>query len=145
MKNSKTYLRLFLLLSIILFSVSLSQKAYCTTSICGDSLAVFILGFFGLFSGGAAFCWLANPLLFFSWITIRKTKISLKLSLLSTLIALSFLLFDKVIDDEAGHYKEIIGYRTGYWLWLCSNVSMLIGNLIIKRLENRKVEFESGT
>ncbi len=116
-------------LSIGLLIVALTQKCYCTTSLCGDSIAVFIFGIFGMFFGGAALCWLANPLLIFSWIFIKKNKVSSLLSLFSTLIALSFLLFDEIIDDEAGHYRKIVGYELGYWLWVCSNLAMLLGNL----------------
>lgn len=123
-------------LSIGLLIIALTQKCYCTTSLCGDSIAVFIFGIFGIFFGGAALCWLANPLLILSWILIKNNKLSLILSLLSTLIAISFLLFDEIIDDEAGNYRKIVGYELGYWLWVSSNCIMLLGNFLIRTTNN---------
>jgi hypothetical protein len=134
--NTKTIQITTLGLSIGLLIIALTQKCYCTTSSCGDSIAAFIAGIIGIFFGGAALCWLANPLLILSWALIKNNEISLIMSLLSTLIALSFLLFDKIIDSEAGHYNKIIGYEIGYWLWVCSNLVMLLGNILIRKNKN---------
>lgn len=126
--------RATLLLSITLYVSSLTQKCYCTTSTCGDSIAVVIVGIFGLFAGGAALSWLANPLLYGAWISLRKNeKLSLALSVLALLFAMSFLFFDTVLDDEAGNYKEIVSYQAGYWLWASSALIMAVGNLTLKR------------
>jgi len=133
--NSKSIRFTTLGLSVALFLVALTQKCYCTTSLCGDSILVLIFGFFGMFFGGAALCWVANPLLITSWILVKKSKTSLFLSLLSALIAMSFMLFDEVIDDEAGHYNRIIEYKVGYWLWVASHLTMFLGNLVIRKKE----------
>lgn len=77
--------------------------------------------------------WWVNPLLFLSWILIRNTEVSDKLSLISTILAASFLLFGSVIDDEAGHCNTITSYKLGYWLWLASSLTMLIGNRTLKQ------------
>ncbi len=132
MQKSMNYRRVALLLSIGLFVIALTQKSYCTTQSCGDSLAVFISGVAGIFFGGAGLCWLANPLVFFSWLFIKKNKASLLLSSISFLIAISFLFFDEIIVTEAGHYAEITEYRLGYWLWISSILVMIIGNLLIR-------------
>lgn len=134
--KTKTIKIATLSLSIGLLIIALTQKCYCTTSLCGDSIAVFIFGLFGIFFAGAALCWLANPLLILSWILIKNNKLSLILSLISTLIAISFLLFDEIIDDEAGHYRKIVGYELGYWLWVSSNCVMLFGNYLIRKNNN---------
>ncbi|HAL82468.1 MAG TPA: hypothetical protein DCO83_09725, partial [Mucilaginibacter sp.] len=34
------------------------------------------------------------------------------------------------MDNEGGFYSEIISYKIGYWLWLASSLTMLIGNTI---------------
>ena len=122
-----------LFLSLGIFLIALTQKCYCTTAQCGDSLAAFIVGIIGVFFGGAALTWLANPLLLFSWITVKlKPTLSLIAALLATFVALSFLFFDEIIDNEGGTYNEIIEYKLGYWLWVSSSVVMFIGQLIIK-------------
>jgi hypothetical protein len=140
--------RTILILSIGLFICSLTQPSYCTTTGCGDSIAVFISGAIGFLLGGAALTWLANPLLFISWFLInRKPKLSLITSLTATLIALSFLLFKQVINDEAGNYSNIISYKPGYWLWLSSSIAMFGGNLhsfTTTKMENKKLPVRSN-
>lgn len=122
--NEKKIKIVTLSLSISLLAIALTQKCYCTTGSCGDSIA--------------ALCWLANPLLILSWIFIKNNKLSLIMSVLSTLIAISFLLFDEIIADEAGHYRRIIGYEIGYWLWVSSNGIMLFGNYLIKKISTAR-------
>jgi hypothetical protein len=86
----------------------------------------------GFLYGGAAMTWFANPILAASWILSKRNPLlSLTGSLLATLISLSFLLFHNIIDNEAGHYNTIISYKLGYWLWVASSTSMLIGNCIL--------------
>lgn len=132
--NSNRLKKILLFTSIILFAFSLTQKAYCTTGLCSDSVAVFIFGFFGLAYPLATWTWLANPLLLGAWIfLLRNPKISIFLSICSTLIAASFLLFDQIIDNENGQYKQIISYQAGYWLWLASHTLILIANFISRR------------
>ena len=132
----------FLVISIGLFLISLSQRAYCTNGDCGEigsGLLIFLSGFFGLFIGGACLTWLANPLLIVSWILFNsKKKTSLVLSSISLLIGLSFLLFNEIIINEAGNYGEITGYEFGYWLWLLSMATMLIGGIYIQ-IKNRQI------
>jgi hypothetical protein len=79
---------------------------------------------------GATVTWFANPLLFLSWIAVkRNNKIALKLSLASTVLILSFLLFQKVINNEAGTYAGVTGYKAGYWLWLSSALMVVLGSI----------------
>jgi len=132
--------KITLLTSIVLFVSSLTQKCYCTTTQCGDSIMAVLAGWLGIAFGGAALSWFANPVLWISWISInRNFKLSFICSILSPLICLSFLFFNKVIDDEAGHYNEITGYKTGYWLWLTSSLVMIAGNLIFYASKQRAI------
>ena len=120
-----------LILSIGIFLLSLTQIAYCTTNLCRSSLDSLVLGFFGVFYDITAITWLANPILFISWMFfIRKPKLSLILSSLAVIISLGFLFFSKVVDNEAGHLNLIISHKLGYWLWVYSSLIMLIGNAI---------------
>jgi len=119
--------------SVITFLVSLTQKCYCTTSSCGDSIMALLSGTVGFVFGGAALTWLANPLLLTSWIMFKRSpKLSLILSGLALLLSLSFLLFKRVISDEAGNYSEITSYELGYWLWSLSSIIMFGGSLMDK-------------
>lgn len=135
MKSKSIY---FLIISIILFLISLSQRAYCTNNDCGElgsGLAVLFSGIFGFFLCGACMTWIANPLLLVAWITFYTAKrISLVLNSLAVMIGLSFLMFDEIIATEAGHYRKITGYALGYWLWLLSMVTLLLGNIYNQKI-----------
>ncbi|MGB4840016.1 MAG: hypothetical protein WBP08_13530 [Saprospiraceae bacterium] len=128
--------KITLAVSIGMLVISLTQKCYCTSNHCSDSIAVFIFGGMGIFYGGAALCWLANPCLIFAWLFIKNNKLSLILSATSFLISLSFLMFSSIIDNEGGQYKNIISYAPGYWFWLLSTLSLFIGNIIIRTKYN---------
>lgn len=125
--------------SLLLFLVSLTQQCYCTTADCGDSIMAFLLGWAALLSGGAGIAWLANPLLIASWILLRKNlKATMFLSVGAVLFSLSFLLFDSVIANEAGHKQIIISYKTGFWLWVSSSMIMLVGTFYLMFRHNTR-------
>jgi len=129
MPSKRALRRIVLIVSIALFVASLTQKCYCTTSYCGDSFFIFLFGPLGFYLSLAGATWLANPLLITSWIKVSKEpKLSFWTSLLAATISLSFLLFKNVMDNENGDLREIVSYSLGYWLWLASCLSMLIGN-----------------
>lgn len=92
----------------------------------------------GFVFGGAALTWLANPLLITSWIVVnRNRRLSFLTSTLAFVLSLSFLFFEEVISDEAGHYSKIISYESGYWLWLSSTVVMAMGNMLMTIIERK--------
>ena len=143
--------------SITLFIISLTQESYCTNQ-CGNSLAVFLVGGLGVlfeigaltdkylnintigevdYTIGATFSWLANPALLIAWLTYKESKTtSLVFTIFSFVLMLSFLTFDEVIDNEAGHYNKIISYKAGYWLWISSSAVLAAGALLRRRITN---------
>lgn len=131
--------KIILVGSVILFAFSLGQKCYCTTTQCADSILVFLLGWAAIFSGAAGFSWLANPLLIAAWLLLRRNlKTSMFLSVFAFLFALSFLLFDAIIDNEAGHVHQVIAYRAGYWIWVASSCTMVIGTFVLMLKRNNR-------
>lgn len=129
----------YILVSIALFAISLTQKAYCTTTSCSDSIMVFLLGWFSMISFGPGICWVANPLLFLSWYYHRDRLVrSMFLSVGAFLMSLSFLLFDSIIDNEGGQAHAIISYKLGYWSWVASTFVVLISNFYFRLKENTK-------
>ena len=133
MKTKKQ--KLFLLLSIGVFIISLTQKSYCTSrEVCSyfSGFLDLIFGWFGVFMLHIpTFPWLANPLLLVSWIFFRKKpKASFILSGMAFILMLSFLLVDEIITNEAGTKSKVVSYELGYWLWIFSSFIMLIGNYI---------------
>ena len=106
-----------------------------------------------LLTGGAAFIggglletliWMANPIALFVAIRFldeNRTKIdpilnqpvpkskstSKWFSLLATLIALSFSLWNEVLAAESGSMGKILALHAGYWLWSLSFALFTIG------------------
>ena len=120
------------LASIIIFLVSLTQKCYCTTTNCSDSIMVLLLGWAAIFSTGAGLSWFANPLLLAAWIMIKKNlKAAMFLSVFSFLLALFFLVFDQIVDNEGGIAHPIISHNAGYWLWVFSHLVMLTSTFVL--------------
>jgi len=122
--------------SILLYAVSLTQKAFCSGGDCYDSVMLALVGALGvpiaIFGSGSMACitWVANPLLVFAWLTLYRSKIktALLFSLAASLIAASFLLFKTIPTDEGGTPHPITGYGIGYWLWLSACCSMMLGS-----------------
>jgi len=128
----KTPTKLALAISIVLFIVSLTQNAYCTTNLCRPGYDAFICGaLFGFATGGASWTWFANPLLFISWFRWKSAdRTSFTISIIAFCIALTFLFLPVVGDNEAGHINRIISRDLGYWLWLASALTMLVSNTL---------------
>jgi glycerol-3-phosphate acyltransferase PlsY len=136
--------------ALLLFITALTQDAYYASDGYGSFLTL-LAGWLGLLmeSGhllsvfikfvqgkgividnqvGATFTWLANPAIFLALIAIsRNVKAAFQLSLVSTILILSFLAFGEVLANEAGGYARIRGYKAGYWLWLASSLTLLAG------------------
>lgn len=122
-------------LSILLFLVSLSQKAYHIDTddhpTHWDGLALLLVGWAGLFQG--VFAWLANPALFVAWILLlsrRRRTLAVYFSIAAVALALSFLLHRKILRNEAGDYGTIVGYCLGYWLWTASMFVALVASCL---------------
>ena len=116
----------FIALSVLLYLASLTQDAYyidgSNATAWASSWWLVVIGWLGMFiGGGAALAWLANPLLILSWsVLMLSRKIAALTSVVATMSAASFLLFDSVISSEAPTYSKIIYRGPGYWLWLSS-------------------------
>lgn len=124
-----------------LFIFSLFNKCYCTAEGCASSLGVLLIGWLGALTGGAALTWLANPFLIITWVLIAKNKrYAWIFSLIAALISISFLKFDSVIKNEAGHYETITGTAIGYWLWFSSCFVTFTGSILLRVFERIHVE-----
>lgn len=136
--NSKTK-KTVLYLSIILFLISLTQKAYCTSDSCSEGFLVFLLGWAVAFTSFAGLSWLANPLLILSWLLLhRKLKLSMLLCTGAFLLSFSFLLAGEVTANESGQQHQIVSRNAGYWLWFSSSFVMLLGTFWLQLKENTR-------
>jgi hypothetical protein len=130
-----------LTISILVFILSLTQPAYYIDrenyNGWSDSFFLLIFGWLGVFYGGAAIAWLANPFIFSAWVLLfTKPKIALILSVIAVLFAWSFLMFDTIVSSEAPSYSKITEYKSGYWLWVCSISVFSTTALIINIISN---------
>ncbi len=107
-----------------------------------------IFGGFAAPEGGAPLTWLANPVLWFSWIKIKNLRLSFIGSFISTAISFTFMLFDTVkngatcggTDGEVSSCDtQIEGYGLGYFFWLASSIILLIGNYLRKKFHPTKI------
>ena len=147
--NIYNYRKIILILSIVIFLISLTQPAYYIDRTDYDaysnSFLLLIIGWTSLFGGlgGLALLlvWFANPFIFLSWILSSKNiKTSIIFGALASILSLSFLLFTEVISSEAPTYSAITEYKLGYWLWITSICFFTIGMIFISSQNRLKKE-----
>ncbi|WP_347216165.1 hypothetical protein [Chryseobacterium sp.] len=122
---------LILLISLILYIASLPFTAVYAKGHEMSGLACALLGWAEMDGGGIA--WLANPLLFIGafFLLLKQIKISVVLSLIAFGLTFCYLSVGEITVNEAGHKFPITGYGPGYFLWIASCFSLLIGNIIL--------------
>lgn len=122
--------QIVLIISVVIFIVSLTQNAVYTKNSEMHAFVCFILGWADLEVGKS---WLANPLLAISWffMLIKQIRISIVFSFIACCLALFYLSADTIVVNEAGTKSAIISLGLGYYLWVMSCLSMLIGSIIV--------------
>jgi hypothetical protein len=93
-----------------------------------SSIALLLTGWLGPIAG--YFSWYANPLYLLALILRRTKRIALlSLELISLLLALSFLLYRKIIVSEAPTFDLITEYGWGYYFWILAIAVLYFGDL----------------
>jgi len=132
--------------SVALFVACLTQDGYYIDDPdprkWSPGWGLLLFGWMGLLSGTVA--WLANPLLFASWVFLAMSKFraAFYLALGAFLIAMSFLLNSEVISSTKPDYSKIVGYGIGYWLWIASALILAVGAgvLTIRSRSDARIE-----
>ncbi len=139
-KKKSQVSKLAFIISLCLFTLSLTQHAYCTSKSCTGSLSALLAGWMGILAGSTAcFPWLANPLLITAWmIRSKKPLLALVCSIAAFVLCLSFMFASVIMEDEAGNNYPIYGWKLGYWLWLASAGMMLVSNLLLRFSVSRR-------
>lgn len=139
----KYFSRILYGISALCFLAALYFPSFSTDTGSSDGLALLITGGFGLFvDPGASFSWLANPFYIASLIGVinkKENNLLFMLSLVSFVLAISFLGVKSIIVDAGGRDRLIISYGLGYWMWISAPFIMMVGQYIdIKRCEGFK-------
>jgi len=128
----------------MLLIVALTQPAFFTTRDNPDALnlssvGIFFLGWMG-FLGGAleTFFWLANPLYVLAIFLYAKQKgKAIFISLIASILAISFTTMDTFFANEGGGRSKITGYGMGYILWV-SSLSVLTTGILLTQVRKSK-------
>lgn len=123
-----------ILLSVLLFFLSLSQPAFYIDRVDYDAWAnsagLFLLGWMSVLGGSlvASVIWLANPLYILAVIFSIRGKIGgLFFGMAASVVAFSFSRLDEILTSESGSYSKITALKAGYKLWLGSMLVLTIG------------------
>jgi hypothetical protein len=125
----------------LIYLSSLTMECYLVdgvASVGSFGLIAFLLGWMSFDLIGLI--WLANPLFLLSlflFMFSKKLKLALILSLISSILALSFTQVDEIIKNEGGFTGQITEYLPGYWIWTTAIILMSIA-LILKTLGDTK-------
>lgn len=145
-KQVPKFLQWIILISLILFIVSLTQPAFFIDqkddpNAYSNSLLLFLTGWMS-FLGGAFIpfvIWLANPLYFTSiYLTTKNKSGGLYLSCSATFLAIIFSQLNVIMTSESGSTSEITSKGLGFKLWLTSFVFLALGTFINHILTKRK-------
>lgn len=119
--NSKTKI-ISIILSLLIFLTATFQECYIVNgegTVGSFGLIALLLGWMN--ASLSFITWFANPFYFISIFLIILNKKAAKITAsISLLLALSFLIINEVVINEAGTVKEVDKYLLGYWLWVLS-------------------------
>ena len=135
--QKNTQKKSLIILSLLIFIISLSKTAFSTNGYNGirnaPSIAIFVNGSLAVLGGGFHewLIWLANPIYFTAiYFFIKDKKKSKHLILIALIIGLSFTQWKEILGDAAGNINPIVSLEIGYWLWIISMVIFYIGTII---------------
>jgi len=123
-----------LFVSVTIFLASLTQTALTYNDHEGlkthSALSLLFMGAFAILGGGLLewLIWLANPLYLLALILLlRPNKTSRNVSMMATMLALSFVTWQRILASESGSTAAIKSLNTGYWLWMMSLMTLTVG------------------
>lgn len=122
---------LLFFLSLALFFLCLSRDGYYVAigHKADSALALLLVGWLGFIDG--VFSWFANPFLLLAWVQFIRGKYSYAIlfSIIAVVLIVTFQLHESIIVDEGGARSKIIGYGSGYWLWLSSSIVSFVASI----------------
>lgn len=138
-------LKITILLSLLLFIISLTQPAFYIDrkedpNAFSNSLTLFLLGWMS-FLGGAFIpfvIWLANPFYILAiFLTIRNKTLALFSATGATWLAFWFSQLKTIMTSESGSTSIITGRGPGFKLWFTSLLVLTLGLILNRVLTNQ--------
>lgn len=129
--------RLIIGLSMVIFLASLTQPAFSVergTRPAAEYPSIVLLAIGWMAVPDGAVSWLANPSLVLGWYFTQfetRRTMALVITLAALALALSFLRHDEFLLDTSGNRGVISGCCAGYWLWLSSIITLILGNSLL--------------
>jgi hypothetical protein len=118
-------------LSLALFFLCLPKDGYYVAIgyKADSSLALLLVGWLGFIDG--VFSWFANPFLLLAWVQFIRKKYSYAIlcSFIAVMLIITFQLHETITVNEGGTRSKIIGYGSGYWLWLSSSIVSFVASI----------------
>jgi hypothetical protein len=147
------FARCALAVALALYVASMFLPTFCRQAgACNDSpgYSALLIGWFEVFLAKdvgpfVALAWLANPLFIAAavMLALQKYRPAALCSLLALLLGALFQFGTNVVANEGGVANTIVGYGSGYWIWLSSTAVLCIACLIGGRIESRVGPHES--
>jgi hypothetical protein len=125
--------KIFLSLSLASYLACLGFNSFCLEGTpFGAGLGALLIGVGGLLVPVPGnLTWLANPLLFCSWIAVIEDarRVAIYLSLAALAFSALFLIAGTVTGEKGP--MDITCFGPGYWLWLASSATASISAFLI--------------
>jgi len=144
--DSKNIKIITIVLSLLLFGISLTQNAivknYNDEISSVSSLEFFFMGSTAFIGGGLLeqIIWLANPLSLFAIIYLLKdNRKTIILSLIASVLAISFSFWSEILGAESGSMAKIVSLELGYYLWLSSILILTTGVLMYYKVSLKTI------
>ena len=144
MKKIKTIKSTLIILSIIVFIISLFQPAFFIdredSDAYSNSLFLLALGWMSFLGGGFVpfIIWLANPIYVISIFLINKSiKFGIITSLVPILLALIFANLNSILTSESGSKSKITELGLGFYLWISSFVILFVSSIVSLKSFNK--------
>ena len=134
---------LLLLISAVLFCVSMVETTYVTTEQSIRGYWIFVTGWMGFII--FQFAWYANPLSFMALLLLRKHPWWALLSSGLALLAMSqAFLFNEIPMDTSGNTIAILSRGVGFYSWIAMNGCVFYAIIMMLIYRAFKRDFEKA-
>lgn len=125
--NLSPFFKVIFIISLVLFITSFTQDSFTINDYDGvksfSGIESLVMGALAILGGGFLewIIWLANPLYLLSiFLWIKKYRKANIVSLIASILALSFFFWKSILAAENGRIATITSKEVGYYIWLAA-------------------------